>query len=125
MDANATLVNRPPSHIEVHAANRLLYRLFPGNIGGVERRRLARTSDLSAAHEAARILDAFDASLKVPAARKPLMQPSMRPRNLDGSFTSRRFARQAQAIGDAIRAARANGEPLGVVESEAKRDGAA
>jgi hypothetical protein len=29
-----------------------------------------------------------------------------RPRNLDGSFTSRRFAAQAEAIGDAIRRAR-------------------
>lgn len=48
------------------------------------------------------------------AAAKPVRKLSMasafyanrRPRNLDGSFTSRRFAAQAAAIGEKIRKAR-------------------
>lgn len=51
-----------------------------------------------------------------PAKRKPLMQPSMRPRNLDGSFTSHRFLRDVRKIGEQLRAARAQSDDAGGAE---------
>lgn len=50
----------------------------------------------------------------VPAPRpmpvRPTLRPSARPRNLDGSFTTRRFVQQMEAIGQVVRQARTSAE---------------
>jgi hypothetical protein len=109
---------------EVYAASNLIFRTFGGFRSGAELRQLAHLSEDPKVRAAAVTLDEHDEAVaKHATQRRPLMQPSPRPRNLDGSFVSRRFAAQVLLIGSAIRAARGSA-PLGVVEAEAKREGA-